>query len=715
MPAFIFAAPAAGRAALPPSRPRSVATACTLVLLASVSGAHADDTTDTLPRIEVTASPFGATGLGLNLPAASGSLTGVSVQDLPASLGTVSSEQMLERSDHGVNSAVTRTVGISENGSPGNGGLSFASRGFSGVNSVGVAEDGLTLGIGAGTVTYPADTWGYERVDVLRGPASLMYGSGTMGATLNAVRKTPSRIRETEVLIGAGTHGTARLGVGTTGPLGETLSYRIDAYGQRSDGERAYGNARNAKLMTGLRWQPRSNLMFDLTADIADQKPERYWGTPLVNGELRKDVASNNYNVADGDIRYKDKRVRLKGEWSPQHWIRLHNETYRFDSDRHWKNVEGYRHNPATGRIDRDSYLEIGHDTRQVGNRLGLELTPRNHQIAVGWDVSRTDFALNSNAPFRGSSSVSLLAPEHGWWSSPDATVPRFDSRVRQHAFYLEDAWNVNEQWLLMGGIRRDLYQVARTDAASGKHFESTLGGTSWRLGASYRLNERTNLYAQYSQGHDPVTSLLSLGEAQSRFRLSKGRQVEIGVKQQLADDRGEWTLAAFDISKKDILTRDPDRPAISVQGGQQSSRGVELSAAIRPTKAWRLEGNVAWVAARFDHLREGAAGIDRSGNRPANVARYTANLWAHYQQPKWKASLGLRQVGARFADNANSVKLPAYTTLDGALSWDVNRMTTLSLSGRNLTNRFYASNTYGKQWLVAPGRHVELTALMRF
>ena len=126
----------------------------------------------------------------------------------------------------------------------------------------------------------------------------------------------------------------------------------------------------------------------------------------------------------------------------------------------------------------------------------------------------------------------------------------------------------MNEQWLLMGGIRRDLYQVARTDAASGKHFESTLGGTSWRLGASYRLNERTNLCAQYSQGHDPVTSLLSLGEAQSRFRLSKGRQVEIGVKQQLADDRGEWTLAAFDISKKDILTRDPDRPAISVQGG---------------------------------------------------------------------------------------------------------------------------------------------------
>ena len=97
----------------------------------------------------------------------------------------------------------------------------------------------------------------------------------------------------------------------------------------------------------------------------------------------------------------------------------------------------------------------------------------------------------------------------------------------------------------------------------------------------------------------------------------------------------------------------------------------------------------MAWVDAKFDHLREGAAGIDRSGNRPANVARYTANLWAHYQQPKWKASLGLRHVGARFADNANSVKLPAYTTLDGALSWDVNRVTTLSLSGRNLTNRF--------------------------
>ena len=153
-----------------------------------------------LPEVRVS-EEIELPGAQLRLPASTASCTGLSIQDTPASVDGVSADQVRERGDVGVAEAITRTVGLTSSASPGNGGLSFGSRGFVGVNSVGVAEDGLAAGVAAGTISYPAETWGYERIEVPRGPASLMYGSGTMGATINAVRKQPRRERSYEAMV----------------------------------------------------------------------------------------------------------------------------------------------------------------------------------------------------------------------------------------------------------------------------------------------------------------------------------------------------------------------------------------------------------------------------------------------------------------------------------------------------------------------------------
>lgn len=119
---------------------------------------------------------------------------------------------------------------------------------------------------------------------------------------------------------------------------------------------------------------------------------------------------------------------------------------------------------------------------------------------------------------------------------------------------------------------------------------------------------------------------------------------------------------------------------------------------------------------AKFDRLLEGGKGVDRAGNRPSNVPRVTANLWGHYRTGPWQASLGLRHVGDRFSDNANTTRLPSYVVTDAVLSWDMNPRTTLRLVGRNLTNRLYATSAQSSnQWLLGRGRSVELSALMRF
>ena len=97
-------------------------------------------------------------------------------------------------------------------------------------------------------------------------------------------------------------------------------------------------------------------------------------------------------------------------------------------------------------------------------------------------------------------------------------------------------------------------------------------------------------------------------------------------------------------------------------------------------------------------------------------MPRITANAWAHYKRGDWRASLGLRHVGDRYSDNANSSRLSSYTVADAVLAWNLNRATTLSLVGRNLTNKLYASAAYSRsQWLLGTGRSYELTAHVRF
>ena len=682
-----------------------------LAALATMGSACADTQ---LAPVEVTAERE-ASSLGLDQASTTGSRTGVTVRELPASIESVDSATIEERGDYTIMDAITRATGVSGVGSGGNGAMSFSTRGFSGTNSVGLAEDGMRLSTGAGTQNYPNDSWGYERIEVLRGPASVVYGSGTVGATINAVRKAPSRTASAEALFGIGTDGTGRIGLGGTGALGEIASFRVDAYGHTTDGQRDLGNASGSKLLTTLRLQPSSDLRFELLADYSKQNPERYWGTPNDKGRIVSSLRNENYNVSDAIIGYEDKRLRGRVEWQANDWLTLRDEVYYFEANRHWKNVEQYSLNAAAGTVNRSDYLEIRHNMDQTGNRLEAGIRTERHRGVIGWEVARVNFRHSNNSPYGGASTVSAGNPAHGAWSSPDPTLAKFDTRSTLQALYAEDAWQFANQWLLMAGIRHDVADVSRDELVNGTDFDKTLRGNAWRLGLTYQLSPATSLYAQASTGHDPVTSIITMNLSNSNFTLTKGKQVETGIKQSLGNGLGEWTAALFRIDKDDIITRDPVNPALSVQGGSQHSQGIELSAALTPWKNWRFEGNFTALRARYDELLE-AGGVDRSGKRPTGVPEQVANLWAHHRLGPVLASLGGRYVGKRYADNANSVVLPAYSVVDAALAWTYDQRTTLRLLGRNLTDKVYATTSYGsQQFVLGQGRSFELVAELKF
>ena len=229
-----------------------------------------------------------------------------------------------------------------------------------------------------------------------------------------------------------------------------------------------------------------------------------------------------------------------------------------------------------------------------------------------------------------------------------------------------------------------------------------------------------TTFYAQVVNAAAPVgtSNLLLQSAANGRFPLTQGRQAEIGLKQSLADQRFDWTLALYRIAQRNVLSRDPAHPAQTVNNGRISSQGVELSAAWRPTRALSVSGNLALLDAQFDTLVE-AGGVSRVGNTPPNVPLKTANLWADYRVPGLPLALGaaLRAVGAAYTNNANTVRMAGYRLGDLYASWTA-RPAVFTLRVRNVTDELYATwsgaNANNQVVLGAP-RTVELSARFDF
>ena len=670
---------------------------------------------DLLPTVTVQGSSANE-GLGLARQNATASRLNLSAQELPASVEALSADTMQARGDLLLKDAITRTTGLTDTSSPGNG-VAYSARGFTGNGSIALLENGQRPQVGSGTATYPADPWGYEYIEVLRGPGSIVYGSGTTGATINAVRKAPSRTSSVEAMAGLGGGQALRAGVGASGALGGQGAFRIDAYADHSDGFIDRGEARHGKLLTSANFALTPDLDLDLSLDHMEQKPQRYFGTPLVDGRLSRALRDQNYNVSDADISFVDNKAVARLSWRYSPALTISNELAYMKARRNWRNVEYYHYDSAANVVQRSDYIAIHHDQEQTGNRLEARWIGAVNRVVAGWEVSSINFKHTNNSPYGGASTVAPTGFDPGVFDSPDALKPNFATDTTSNAFYVEDAYSLTPQLLLLAGLRHDRYKVDRVSllAPGAAGFSSTLQSNAARLGLTWKLDNATSLYAQVSSGSDPVTSLLSLNLANSRYKLTSARQVETGVKQSLAGGKAEWTAALYRITKDDIITRDPLNAALSIQGGSQSSRGAEVTASLALNAAWRVEANAAYTDARFDQLIE-SGNISRAGNRPADVPRTSANLWLNYRNDGWRAAAGARYVGERYIDNANSQALPAYTTFDASIGWNASRNVLVQLNLRNLADKLYASTSYSdSQYLLGDRRHAELTVQWRY
>ncbi|MBE7200868.1 MAG: TonB-dependent receptor [Parafilimonas terrae] len=703
------------------------------VLLALLASPVAAQETVTLDQLSVEGEggdPNRAVPNSLNLRTRdrTASRIGLTPLETPASLDIVSGETARLRGQDTIAEAVTQdATGITTIAAPGNGNGAFTSRGFAGPNSIQQLYDGTRFYVGANTVTFPFDTWNVERIEVLRGPSSVLYGDGAIGGVINVVPKKPVFVPINVARAVVGTDGVARLALDSGGALGQaefgdTFAYRLNVSGNRADGwVRPEGDFRNLAVSAALLFQPSPDLAFTLSHDLGYQEPARYWGTPLVEGRIPDLIRFNNYNVRDPKITWADNWTQFKTEWTPSADVTIRNTAYRLTSRRHWLDVEQYAFNRASGLVDRSDYLEIYHSQEQVGNRFDAafkgSLFGFRNEFLAGFDVNHIDFRHTNNFYFDKADSVPLVGGNLGLFPQDGRARPAYATQTSQASAFAEDRVILSDRLSFLTGVRFDVPTLHREDLQTGSQFARTYKALGYRFGLVYNPTPDSALYAQYSFATDPVNSLITLNQSLAGFRLSTGDQVEIGAKGLAFDGALEWTIAGYRIVKDDLISRVPGQPTLNTQVGSQSAQGFELALGWLFAPGWRLDGNLALLHAqydRFDQTVQGAT-VSFAGNQPIDVPERVANLWLTWNVDRdWTARVGLQNVGQVYSDFSNTARRPAYTLVNLVLDHQVMEASRLSLRVYNLFDKVYAISGnavdgVGTNWLLGRPRSVEV------
>ena len=665
----------------------------------------------------------------LEQPSGTGSRLGLSIQETPASIDVLSQDAMQARGDRTMVEAVGKVPGMS-GGRVGASHIGFSARGFI-ENGVTWLYNGVRVPGSSNFSSRILDTANYDRIEVLRGPAAVLNGEGGTGATVNLVSRAPSFTKQPiELDYAYGSFNAHRLHAGTGGVIkDDAVAYRADLstnrYGSNVIGERTTLDRFTGSLLLKLSKQLKLTLEFD---KLRDNVEDYYYGTPLVNGQIDRSLRRINYNnLTDNIYASHTTWLRAQLEWQATPDLLVRSQTYGYDAFRNWRDVDDFTYIAGTTpTVRRNTWADLDHDHQLVGSRLDALLKAKvgglDNRFLIGADINRTDFKTSRNGfPAGTEAPVDAYNPPAvplGSGTTVFKSLAR-DVAIAQWSVFAEDQLTITPQFKLVGGLRHDSFKTdwIYYDQTGAPRESKQHRFNSWRAGAVYDLTPDATLYASYGSAVEPGGSLVILNRNQSQLDLTTAKQFEVGLKQAFWNGKGEWTAAVYDIHKRNVFVPDPARPSNRLPVGKQSSQGVELSLGLRPTAQWQVDANLAHVHARYDEFSAGNPPVSLSGNVPRLVPQWLANLGVQYKPTAaWTLGAWARHADKAFINDANTLELPAYTTLDLSTNYQLNQSVDLGLRIRNATDALYAESAYGStQVLIANPRSVELSVRLRF
>jgi iron complex outermembrane receptor protein len=646
------------------------------------------------------------------------------IRDEAQTVNTVTAQTLDDYQVKDLNDALRFVSGISQTNTLGGTKDAVIKRGFGSNDDNSILRDGIRSAIGhnLGATT--------DHVEVLKGPASLMYGALEPGGVVNVISKQPQFTRST-TLTGSGySEGGGTFGVDTTGPLGETnLAYRLVAERSHEDYWRNYGVDEHTLIAPSIAWVG-DRASFSLAYTYNDYASPFDRGTVFVNGR-------------PADISYRDrlderwaKTVGISQSTTAKFEYQLNDEwrsrlTYGWTEDRYSLAIA--QPNTLTGNTLRRIANGGHYDYESRYGALDLigdqQLFGQRHEIVVGVDNESLDkyrgkTYRNANT---AAGNLNIQNPQYGNLAEPvtiSAAQSNAENNLNTTSVYFKDNWHLNDQWILVLGGRQEHWDQY-SDAGLGASYAPGADSNGDKFipfgGIVYQPTDNVALYANYSRSFVPNDA----DDAGNSFKPTEGRSYEAGIKYSPVKALNV-NLAVYDIVKKNLVNSvlQSNGESIDEAVGKARSRGVELDVTGEIAPNWSVIGTYAYDQTEVLKNDEKP---EQEGNRLPNAPMHTASLYLthHLQLPanvgKWHVGAGGRYVGQRPGDDANSFSMDSYTVADAFVRWDLPTQaykTSLQLNVDNLFNKEYYPSTTGSSTLqVEEGalRTARLTASVTF
>ena len=636
---------------------------------------------------------------------ASGSKTSSSIAEIPQSISVVGRPEMEQLGATTVSEALHYTPGIVTTARPSQRYDIGSIRGFGGqswfdyVDGMRIARGGFNAPI--------MDAWNVERIEVLKGPASVLYGSVMPGGLVNQITKKPRDVAGGEVFARGGSPGRMETGFDFYGPLtsDKTLLYRVVGLGRIQESNVDDTRSERVMIAPSITWRPTASTDITVQAGYIND-PKSFYAVYLpAVGTLLKHPSGRqipyNFNVEDPNFsRFSREQswvgYQLRHSFSNNLELRHQLRYMEIDSTQRgvtpsaWVMSGGIPTTTMqrTAAQTIDSSRALTTDT-QLEARLATG--PIAHTVLGGVDYQYLDFKRGAVQGI-AAPSIDFSNPVYSYTANLTNTQRVTESRS-QIGFYLQDQMKFDRFVLTLGG-RQDMYRsdLDTTMISTGVTTPTNADQSkfTWRAGLAYLFDNGISPYASYATSFEPVSGAGpgfnasgGTGVGGSPFKPTTGEQYEIGLRYQPTSFNGLFTLAYFDITQQNVLVStgiaDPtcSNPFnCQTQAGEVRSKGFEFEAKLEPIKGLNFIASYAYVDAKTTKSG-GFAGATPVGAAPTAVPEHQAALWSHYSFAEASTFRGLglgagfRYMGETYADPANLYSVPSFTLMDAAISYD--------------------------------------------
>ncbi|WP_085608083.1 MULTISPECIES: TonB-dependent siderophore receptor [unclassified Pseudomonas] len=686
------------------SRKKASLLGLTLGLLGDPAFADEPQTLE-LDAISVTSdyeSPTGPVNGYRATRSSSATKTDTAIRDIPQAISVVPASVLKDLGSTSVERALDFAGGVSKQNNFG--GLTLYEYSVRGFTTSEFYQDGFSANRG-----YPStpDAANIERIEVLKGPAASLYGRGDPGGTVNIVTKKPQPEAFTTLQTSAGSWDRYRTALDVNTPLddqGDVLS-RINLAVEDNNSFRDHVDSKRVFVAPSFSWQlnPDTSLLVESefvrhssTFDRGVVAPNNKWSgvsRSTFLGEPNDGNIDNHNNRLQATLEH-----HLNDAWK----LRLashykEGKLWGFASENRPLNADGHTINRRYRERDTNWHDSI----TQLELRGLFDLGTWQHELLIGSEYE--NFRKNERVTTiaGGPYAIDIYNPVYG---QPKPNGARsgtdFFEHVESHALNLQDQIVFSEKLRGMIGARFEHFDQNIDDHSRNTTSRQTHDALTQRAGLLYQLTPDTGLFANASTSFKPNNGLDAAGKS---FDPEEGVGYEIGIKNELFDERLSSTLAFFHIDKENVLALDPGTDTSRAMG-KARSRGFDLQVTGQVTDAVRVIGAFAWIDAE---VTKGDAAIP-AGSRILGVAKRSGSLLGVYefQDGRLRGSdigAALTYVGDRSGESGSDFELPAYHTVDLLAHYKASDTVTLGLNLNNLFDEKYYERSYSNYW-VNPG-----------